>query len=279
MIDILEGKKTEINGLLDGKGSVHLVDVGPRICPDGYTPEFRIVQAARVSLGAGIKTPELDKSLLRYLLINKHTSPLEMVNVTLRLKVPRAIAVHFLRHRTGKFNEFSQRYAEVPEDDFYSPEDFSEGIRKQSKMNAQGSILEKPEKEDEIRVLLMRAKILQEEINVIYNQTRKLGLANEVARFMLPNSQYSTLYMQFDLNNLLKLLTLRADEDHAQYETVVYSKAIIELVEPLFPTIFEVWRETQEGIFLSKKELLALKGEIELKGSEKATLEKKKLKL
>ncbi len=50
LIDVLEGKKTLIEGLLDGKGSVQLVDVGPRLVPEGYTSEYRSVQSARVSL-------------------------------------------------------------------------------------------------------------------------------------------------------------------------------------------------------------------------------------
>jgi hypothetical protein len=48
LIDILEGKKTLIDGLLDGKGSVQLVDVSPRLVPEGYTSEYRAVQSARV---------------------------------------------------------------------------------------------------------------------------------------------------------------------------------------------------------------------------------------
>lgn len=95
LYDVLEGKKTFIGNLLDGRGSVQLVDVSPRMCPKGYGPEYLMVRAARTSFGLGLKDPVTDAKLLRYLLVNYHTSPIEMGSVTFRLVLPKDIAVHY----------------------------------------------------------------------------------------------------------------------------------------------------------------------------------------
>jgi len=262
LVDVLEGKKTLIDGLLDGKGSVQLVDVSPRLVPEGYTSEYMSVRAARVSFGLGLKDPMSDDKLLRYLIVNYHTSPLEMCNAMFRLVVPKAIAIHFLRHRTGHFNEFSQRYAEVPEEEnFYDPLQYEHGIREGSKLNKQSSVdIADESKKFEIIETLLKANELTKQLRATYHTLVKQGLGKEIARFYLPMSEYTTIYMQFDLNNLMKMLTLRAD-DHTQHETVVYAKAMMELVEPIFPVAMGVLKERMNGMGLLSTEIQVLKGE------------------
>lgn len=253
----------EITDLLDGKAKVQLIDISPRIVPVGYTPEYIAVRAARVSFGYGLKTPEADTLLLNYLLRNNHTSPLEMPNVTFRLTIPKAIAIHFLRHRTGKFNEFSQRYSEVGEegsDSWYQPLNWQEGIRLQHSSNKQGSNLSSGNSDDESR----RANIIdlyskaEEHITALHSLYHKMidgGLAKEVARFILPMSEYTILYLQMDLNNLSKLLYLRADFKHAQFETAIIAAAMMRLIKPLFPTIISHLEGKMDGFSLSKEEI------------------------
>lgn len=251
--------KTEVSNLLDGKGYVKLVDFGPRMVPRGRTPEFRIVQAARCSFGQGLKSVKADDALARYLMVNRHTSPLEMCSVTLLLRLPVAICTHFLRHRTGKFNAFSQRYAEVLNDEFYDPTKWEHGIRLQSKTNHQGSIDEIDEKaREDITGLMEQANVLSRQTYALYHQMIERGLAKEIARFWLPAAEYTTLYMQFDLNNLFKMLTLRADS-HAQLETQVYANAIVELTRPLFPTLYRVWDDMNTGVALTGADLEAVR--------------------
>src|SRR5690242_3218123 len=60
-------------------GLVALTDVMPRLVPAGKTADVAIVQAARVSYGAGTKQVSEDRGLIRYLLRHRHTTPLEMV--------------------------------------------------------------------------------------------------------------------------------------------------------------------------------------------------------
>jgi thymidylate synthase (FAD) len=280
LIDILEGKKTLVDGLLDGKGSVQLVDVGPRLVPEGYTSEYRAVQSARVSFGLGLKDPMTDSKLLRYLITNYHTSPLEMCSATFRVVCPLAVAVHFLRHRTGHFNQFSMRYAEVPEEEnFYDPTKYEHGIREGSKLNKQSSSDIADEKKiEELTKTLEKANDLVREIRSMYHELVKQGLGKEIARFYLPNSEYTTLYMQFDLNNLMKMLHLRCD-NHTQHETVVFAQAMMDLVEPIFPISIGVLKERMNGFGLLPQEVEVLKGEKSIDSiasiSEKKALKEK----
>ncbi len=266
MYDVLKGKKTLIVGLLDGKGSVELVDVNPRLCPVGYGPEYMITRAARTSFGLGLKDPITDAKLVRYLIVNYHTSPLEMCSATFRLVVPKDIAVHFLRHRTGKFNQFSMRYAEVEEENsFYNPTLYENGIRTGTKLNKQSSInIENEEQRYKINEKMLEANELTRKLHNLYTDMIELGLAKEIARFYLPCGEYTTLFCQFDLNNLLKMLTLRVD-DHSQHETTVYAKAMLELITPLFPICVEVFNERMKGFALMKSEIDVIKGEKEIK--------------
>jgi thymidylate synthase (FAD) len=280
LIDILEEKKILIDGLLDGKGSVQLVDVSPRLVPEGYTSEFAIARAARTSFGLGLKDPLTDAKLIRYLILNYHTSPLEMCNATFRVVCPLAVAVHFLRHRTGHFNQFSMRYAEVPEEEnFYDPLKYEHGIREGSKLNKQSSSDIADEKKiEELTKTLEKANILVREIRSTYHSLVKQGLGKEIARFYLPNSEYTTLYMQFDLNNLMKMLTLRADS-HTQHETQIFAQAMMDLVEPIFPISIGVLKERMNGFGLLPYEVEVLKGEKSIDSvvsiSEKKSLKEK----
>jgi thymidylate synthase (FAD) len=47
-----------------------------------------IVQAARVSYGKGTKTVSDDRGLIRYLMRNWHTTPFEMCELKLHVRVP-----------------------------------------------------------------------------------------------------------------------------------------------------------------------------------------------
>jgi thymidylate synthase (FAD) len=280
LVDVLEGKKTLIEGLLDGKGSVQLVDVSPRLVPEGYTSEFAIARAARTSFGLGLKDPITDSKLIRYLIVNYHTSPLEMCNATFRVTCPLAVCVHFLRHRTGHFNQFSMRYAEVTEEEnFYDPLKYEHGIREGSKLNKQSSVdISDETKKFELTETLTKANNLVNQLRSTYHTLVKQGLGKEIARFYLPNSEYTTIYMQFDLNNLMKMLTLRCSGE-TQLESRVFAQAMMDLVEPIFPTSIGVMKERMNGFGLLPYEVEVLKGEKSIESilsiSEKKALKEK----
>ncbi len=75
-----------------------------------------IVQAARVSYGAGTKQVHEDRGLIRYLLRNAHTTPFEMCKLKLHIRVPMDCWRQWIRHRTASVNEYSTRYSEAISD-------------------------------------------------------------------------------------------------------------------------------------------------------------------
>lgn len=233
----LNGADTEINNLLDGNGFVKVVTISPESHPEGHTPEYLIAKAARVSYNADNKTPKEDKQLIEYLLRNHHTSPLEMCSVTFCLKLPIAICRQLLRHRTGKFNEFSQRYSVVEEDmdRFRLNTNPSSVLRGGGQLNKQSSArnLTAPQMVN-IVSQINKAEELQDDIYKCYKSLLNAGLSKEVARFYLPVSTYTKIYVQFDLNNLIKFFRLRCAPD-AQYEIRVYANAMKKLAKQFFP--------------------------------------------
>src|SRR5215510_14447398 len=95
-----------------------------------------IVQAARVSYGQGTKRVHEDRGLIRYLMRHRHTTPFEMCDIKLHVRVPMDCWRQWIRHRTASVNEYSTRYSEAIDAAQTTPE--SEW-REQAAGNRQGS--------------------------------------------------------------------------------------------------------------------------------------------
>lgn len=216
------------------KGFVRLVDY--------LGSDDRIVQAARVSYGAGTKSFRQDKGLIDYLLRNDHTSPFEQVILTFHTKMPVFVARQWVRHRTARLNEISGRYS-VMKDEFYIPE--GQNIAFQSSDNKQGRMDDavNPELQEEIRREL---EDQQSAAYAAYTQLIDRGLARELARINLPLSMYTEWYWQIDLHNLFHFLRLRLDA-HAQYEIRVYAEKMLEAAEAVAPMAVESFRNHRLG--------------------------------
>lgn len=270
LIDVMGGvSRQEIR--VHDHGFVALVDAMPRLCPQGQTADFAIVQAARVSYGAGTKKVNEDRGLIRYLLRHRHTTPFEMVEFKFHIAMPIFIARQWIRHRTANVNEYSGRYSIVP-DQFYKPT--IEQVRKQSKSNRQGGEEtfvgegtkpqrhEGTEAEGGLRTAEEFVKYL-EEAEALYAKYSKLteaGVSRELARIGLPVSVYTQWYWKCDLHNILRFLSLRMDS-HAQKEIRDYSEAMYALMEPIVPITMEAWRDYEfESVRLTRLEVEALRG-------------------
>ena len=94
-----------------------------------------IVQAARVSYGRGTKAVSNDEGLIRYLMRHWHSTPFEMCEVKLHVKLPVFVARQWIRHRTANVNEYSARYS-ILDREFYIPA--PEQLAAQSTVNNQG---------------------------------------------------------------------------------------------------------------------------------------------
>ena len=192
-----------------------------------------IVQAARVSYGAGTKKRSEDAALIRYLLRHKHTSPFEMVEVKLHIKAPIFVARQWVRHRTASANEISGRYS-ILSDEMYLPDDTQ--ISFQSNDNKQGrSTTEVPDGlRERVRELLLAG---QREAYAGYQELIDAEIARELARIALPVSIYTEWYWKMNLHNLFHFLGLRTDA-HAQFEIRIYAEAICLIVQRLAPVAY-----------------------------------------
>jgi len=198
---------------------------------DSMGSDEAIVQSARVSYGAGTKTPSEDRQLIRYLMRNWHTTPFEMVEFKFRIRVPIFVARQWLRHRTASVNEVSARYSLV-EKEYWLPEEY----RKQSSTNKQAS-----EGSFENMVFTSAQKESCEVAFGVYDKLVKNGVSRELARVHLPQSTFTEFYWKIDLHNLFHFLRLRMDESHAQPEIVEPSKKIFELIKPIVPFACEAF--------------------------------------
>ncbi|RPI67445.1 MAG: FAD-dependent thymidylate synthase [Ignavibacteriae bacterium] len=243
------------------KGFVRLIDV--------MGDDDSIVQAARVSYGAGTKKVLEDRGLIRYLLRHLHTTPFEMVEFKFHVKMPIFVARQWIRHRTANVNEYSGRYSEM-KDEFYVPA--PDQIRAQSANNKQGRSDEAfaPEEAERIRSMMQST---QEHLYAEYQELLGTGLAREIARINLPVSNYTEWYWKIDLHNLFHFLRLRIDA-HAQYEIRVYGEAMAQIVKAAVPVAYEAF---EDYILNSEKfsgnELKALASMLKSVPSDPADLE------
>src|SRR5688500_2476051 len=234
-------------------GLVALLDVMPRFAPVGKTADFAIVQAARVSYGAGTKQVNEDRGLIRYLARHRHSTPFEMVEFKFHHVMPIFIARQWIRHRTASVNEYSARYS-VVKDRFYHPS--VENVRKQSASNRQGG--EEPADEmtaKEFCDFLDRTERMYAE----YERFIEKGVAREMARIALPVSVYTEWYWKIDLHNLFHFLSLRMDA-HAQQEIRDYATAMFALVQPIVPVAAEAVLDYNFGaVHLTRLEVEAIR--------------------
>jgi thymidylate synthase (FAD) len=213
--------------------------------------DARIVQAARVSYGAGTKSVREDGALIDYLLRNRHTSPFEQVIFTFHVKMPIFVARQWIRHRTARLNEISGRYS-VMRDEFYVPGPSE--VRKQSKRNRQGGDVAEVPSELQGRVIGLLTSG-QERIYQEYEGLLEDDVARELARINLPLSLYTEMYWQIDLNNLFHFLRLRMDW-HAQYEIRVYGDAMARIAQAVCPLAYAAFEEhVLHGRNFAKSEL------------------------
>jgi thymidylate synthase (FAD) len=253
------GKKYEI---LD-HGFIRVIDV--------MGNDAAIVQAARVSYGVGTKTINDDKALINYLVKHKHTSPLEMCEIKLHLKMPIFVARQWIRHRTASVNEYSARYS-ILSNEYYLPEPTR--MQKQSVNNKQGSGEPLTEEvANKVRFLLEQdAKKCYEDYEFFLSED--VNFARELARMNLTLNYYTEFYWKIDLHNFLHFLNLRI-HPHAQYEIRVYAEKMLEIAKlwcPLAISAFESY--VMNARTFSQKQIEAIKRMVK---GESVTLESSNL--
>ncbi len=208
-----------------------------------------VVQAARVSYGRGTKRVQDDEGLIRYLMRHWHTTPFEMAEIKLHVKLPIFVARQWIRHRTASVNEYSARYS-VLDREFYIPS--PEHLAQQSATNRQGrgAALTPEHAEAVLRLLREDAARCYDHYLWLLNETEEAtpldpdrpGLARELARMNLTLNVYTQWYWKTNLHNLMHFLRLRADA-HAQYEIRAYAEAILGVLDAWVPITARAFRD------------------------------------
>lgn len=184
------------------------------------------------------RTKDQDLKLTEYLIKNKHTSPLEMTQIWLEMKLPIFVARQFVRHRTTSINEVSARYSVLPEE-WYIPEVVG-GKPTNGMKQGQEDTLDL-ETQDEFKDQL---DTLCQESYSSYKIALSLGIAPEHARLFLHVNHYTHWVWSQNLHNMMHFLSLRLDS-HAQVEAQVYANAIYQLLSERIPEtmkLFDTYR-------------------------------------
>ena len=225
-----------------------------------------IVQAARVSYGRGTRKVSDDRGLISYLMRMRHTSPFEMCELKVHVKLPIFVARQWIRHRTANVNEYSARYS-VLEDEFYVPA--PEHVASQASSNRQGrdQVLGEEQAAAVQETIGANAERAYADYLALLNQDEtgaaidpgRAGLARELARIVLPLNTYTEWYWKTDLHNLLHFIALRADP-HAQYEIRAYAEVLLDVVRRGAPrTSVAVEHNRLHGAELSGQALAVLR--------------------
>lgn len=233
-------------------GATPLLDHGFYQVKDVMGNDHDIAESARMSYGRGTKKQSTDEQLIRYLLLNHHTSPFEMGEVKVHMRMPIFVMRQLVRHRTANLNEYSGRYSEMPKL-YYIPT--LDQIKMQHAINKQGSGLPLPEE---------TAKGIQASMICVseyafheYNLYLAAEVSRETARIILPLNIYTEVVWKIDVNNLMKLLMLR-DDNHAQWEIRVYAAELAKTLKQYFPLTYATYELVKNMVHLTIPQLLAV---------------------
>lgn len=227
-------------------GFVKLLNVsGPtrRVDADFDADSTDPANTARISfdqMDSG-RSRESDLKLVAYLLKNRHSTPVEMIEVWFEMKMPIFLARQLIRHRTAGVNEVSARYTILPAE-WYIPSMESIGIK--SKTNKQGRDVAGG---NWFASMLYRGFL---SVNCwisykMYKLFLLIGIAPELARAVLHLNHYTHWVWKHDLHNLLHLVRLRR-HSHAQYEARELANCIYDLLCQELPEFMKVWQQQEE---------------------------------
>ncbi|MBN31636.1 MAG: thymidylate synthase (FAD) [Crocinitomicaceae bacterium] len=189
-----------------------------------------VAYCARVSNPGNQNNNETAEKLIKYLIKNKHWSPLEMANVCMEIETTRDIARQILRHRSFSFQEFSQRYADPTEDLNF----VTRPARLQDTKNRQNSI-EIPMEDSINHIWESYQEVIIERCKHAYDWAIKAGIAKEQARAVLPEGlTMSRMYVNGTLRSWIHYIQLRS-ENGTQKEHIDIAKACAESIYQLFP--------------------------------------------
>ena len=178
-----------------------------------------ICQAARVSYGKGTKSVQNDEGLIRYLMRHWHSTPFEMCEIKLHVKLPMFVARQWIRHRTASINEYSARYS-VLDKEFYIPEKDNLAVQSKSNKQGRGNIISSHDASKVLDILKNDAENCYKSYEYLLNEgpdgnaidENREGLARELARINLTLNTYTQWYWKTNLHNLMNFIFLPSSE-------------------------------------------------------------------
>lgn len=200
--------------------------------------------------------------LVKYLMSEKHWSPLDMINFGFEVETSRAIGRQWLRHKSLCPQEHSQRYSdrvrfedielrlEHPTNRQSSTETVC-FISKNTKSSYSMDILDLSDVknvENKYRDFGNSIYKLLDQIENLYAEGQELGIAKECLRMFLPECTTTTLTFNGSLRSWLSFLNVRCDF-HSQKEIVILATMVGEALEEELPNVFKTidWRN---GMFM-----------------------------
>lgn len=198
--------------------------------------------------------PNGDLGLLDNLWRKKHATPFEMGELVIEVQAPIMVFREWHRHRTQSYNEFSARYAVMP-NIHYLPD--PSRIQKQSTANKQGSA--EAFEEDFAAEIIEELEREQQDVYRNYEDMVDDGLAREIARINTPVSRYSKMRAKGNIRNWFQFLNLRMRPD-AQYEIRQFANEVGKLISWLWPKAYGFFEEYDlYGAHFSRTELRMLR--------------------
>jgi thymidylate synthase (FAD) len=203
---------------------------------DCMASDLDVVNAAKVSFAASKN--EIDEScigLINYLMKNKHATPFEHSVFKFRIKAPIFVTREWMRHRWSSFNEMSMRYYQPDQIDYYLPS--IKNIRKQTGKPGAYTF----EQIEDQKIIDEFYLTMQNSINMAnwgYHSLVDIGIAKEIARCVLPVTQYTEFIWTVNARSLINFISLRNDSN-AQYEINEYAKAIEDVFMKKMPITHE----------------------------------------
>lgn len=199
-----------------------------------------VAEAARVSTLGLDNNREKYVGLVRALMRDKHWSPFMHPQMTIAFEVPLFVRSQLVTHYSLARSEFSMRYSEArPE--FWVPTEDRPLVQAGKALDYRREMGTHQQSE------AARLNIEQAAWSAwtYYSELLRSGVAAEVARAVLPQSTYTTLWLTGNLRSWLSFLDNRADP-HAQWETQDAASKVAEIFAERFPITFEAWAQGQE---------------------------------
>lgn len=208
---------------------------------DSWGSDEMIARAARVSTNSDLLDQGKIKGLIGYLVRNGHTSPLEHVGATFRLEVPLFVRDQIVRHRTFSYNIRSFRFGEASPE-FYIP-DLDRPLYNAGS-GAHPNLVDHPDPKVPLHTYVDEEfQHNAKESWRSYVNLLELGVAEEVARGVLPTNLYTSMYMTGSLWNWIGFFEKRieSEKNKPQFEIELVAHTILRELWDEFPVTMEEW--------------------------------------